>query len=176
MKYTPAGGYVQRCKDHLHHSDFVEGGSQKQEDRPKPVLRNALTMIVEHQPKPKRKKKMAKRNPFVYNNVTLVRVVDGDTVRLRVDLGFHLFFEDNFRLADIDTPEVRGAEKAQGLVAKGALETMIAEECEHGDGIKIQTYKEGKFGRWLTTLISRKTGDTLNQRMITEGYAKPYGK
>ncbi len=118
---------------------------------------------------------MAKRNPFVYNNVTLVRVVDGDTVRLRVDLGFHLFFEDNFRLADIDTPEVRGAEKAKGLVAKGALETMIAEECENGEGIKIQTYKEGKFGRWLTTLISRKTGDTLNQRMITEGYAKPYG-
>lgn len=118
---------------------------------------------------------MDKRQPFVYHNVELVRVVDGDTVRLRVDVGFHMTFEDNFRLADIDAPEVRGSEKVEGMRSKTALEQMIAEECEHHHGIKIQTFKEGKFGRWLVNLISISSGQVLNQRMITEGYAKPYG-
>lgn len=105
----------------------------------------------------------------------LVRVVDGDTVRLRVDVGFHLTFEENFRLADIDTPEVRGKEKVEGLRSKAAMEQMLAEEIEQGEGIKIQTFNEGKFGRWLATIISVKTGASLNQRMLTEGYAKRYG-
>lgn len=118
---------------------------------------------------------MDKHYPFVYHNVQLIRVVDGDTVRLKVDVGFHMTFEDNFRLADINAPEPRGAEKVAGLKSKVALEQMIAEEYEQHSGLKIVTYKEGKFGRWLVSLLSHETGESLNNRMITEGHAKPYG-
>ena len=37
----------------------------------------------------------------------LVRVVDGDTVDLDIDLGFHITVRERFRLAGIDTPELR---------------------------------------------------------------------
>lgn len=56
---------------------------------------------------------------------TLDRVVDGDTVYLVVDLGFHIQVRMSFRLLGIDTPEVRGEERPEGLVAKAALEAML---------------------------------------------------
>ena len=71
-------------------------------------------------------------------DATVVRVVDGDTVRLKlskiftqqIDFGFHITenmstsksVEMNFRLLGVDTPEVRGKERPAGLKVKAALE------------------------------------------------------
>ena len=43
----------------------------------------------------------------MYNyKAKVVRVVDGDTVDLKVDLGFHISANERFRIKDIDTPEI----------------------------------------------------------------------
>ena len=47
----------------------------------------------------------------------LVRVIDGDTVKLRVDCGFNVTFTDNFRLHGINAPEMRGSDKVAGAAS-----------------------------------------------------------
>ena len=136
-------------------------------------------------------------------NAKIIRVVDGDTVDAILtlepqrliqmggkdmmwwDFGFSFFAPvadasrlprtiQRIRLTGIDTPEVRGSEKAEGLVSSAALTKMIeTEELVHDGGIQIQTEKKGKFGRYLGTLFTS-GGVNLNEEMILQGYAKKY--
>ena len=112
----------------------------------------------------------------------LIRVVDGDTVRLRlfkdIDIGFYveqtISTEMNFRLRGMDTPEVRGEERPEGLIAKAALEEMI----EEAEFLRAVTFKPDKYGRWLVDLFATYDDEVeevcLNDRLIDEGYAVPY--
>lgn len=97
----------------------------------------------------------------------LVRIVDGDTVELRIDVGFHFWFRYNVRLMGIDTPEVRGETKAAGLAASAALREKI-----EGKELFVRTYAPDKYGRWLATLFV--DGEDINQWLIDNGFAKPY--
>lgn len=101
----------------------------------------------------------------------LRKVVDGDTVDLDVDLGFHVWKRVRFRLARIDAPEVRGEHKVAGKVSKaavievlGAADTMLWVESE----------KTGKYGRWIGE-ISFKEADgftaNLSDYLVDNGYA-----
>ncbi len=94
---------------------------------------------------------------------TLVRVVDGDTLRLRVDLGFRLSFEDNFRIADIDAPEVRGEERPQGLLAKAWSENWLA-----GKKLVIKSHKHGKY-RWVVEVCA--DGEDFGEEIVKAGHA-----
>ena len=52
------------------------------------------------------------------------RVVDGDTLDLDIDLGFHITLSERVRLMGIDTPETRSRdpiEKSSGLIAKDVV-------------------------------------------------------
>ena len=116
-----------------------------------------------------------KYHRFVYNNVKLIRVLDGDTVELEINLGYHLTFRDRFRLVRIDAPETnRKATREAGNKSKMALEQMLLEEIDEADGIWIESFKKDSFGRWLCEIYSHKSGESLNQRMLTEGHAVPY--
>ncbi|MBW8034201.1 MAG: nuclease [Planctomycetes bacterium] len=97
----------------------------------------------------------------------LIRVIDGDTVDLKVDLGFKVFVEIRFRLNGIDTPETRGDEKEAGLAAKKFLIEALGDR-----DIKVASEKTGKFGRWLGTLFV--AGSDINELMINQGHAVPY--
>lgn len=100
-------------------------------------------------------------------SATVVRWVDGDTVDLRVDLGFHTFVETRFRLYGIDTPE-RGQKNhdeawhlAETLAPVGAVVT-------------IHSYKNAdKYGRWLAEIITA-TGTSVNNGLLTAALAVPY--
>lgn len=100
----------------------------------------------------------------------LVRVVDGDTVDLDVDLGFHVRVRERFRLYGINAPEVRTRdleEKARGKAASDRLREIL----EGADEIVVETFKDrqGKFGRWLARLY---VGDTVvNALLVEEGHA-----
>jgi micrococcal nuclease len=103
--------------------------------------------------------------------VVLDRVVDGDTVDLWVDLGFRVTTKKRFRLASIDAPEMRGKTHAAGIEAKNRLRSLI---IGAGEGLTVASEKTGKWGRWLGTLYDA-SGNSINQRMIDEGHATPYG-
>ena len=104
---------------------------------------------------------------------TIVRVVDGDTVDVDIDLGFDTWrCGERLRLYGIDTPECRtrdAEEKAAGFLAKEFVEDAL-----HVGGIyRLQTKEKGKFGRYLGTIYL--TDDTsINAALVTEHLAVPY--
>jgi micrococcal nuclease len=100
----------------------------------------------------------------------VLRVIDGDTVELDIDLGFDIRHRCVARLRGINAPEITGATKYEGLRSTNALIKML------GDGdveITTEYHRErDKYGRCVVTI--RKDGADINQRMIDEGYAMPY--
>ena len=80
----------------------------------------------------------------------MVKVVDGDTVDVDIDLGFGVWMRDQrIRLYGIDTPESRTSddkEKVYGLAAKD----FVVKWTNAGD-LSLKTFKDdrGKFGRIL---------------------------
>lgn len=109
----------------------------------------------------------------------VVRIVDGDTLIVRVDLGFYITQEIRLRLRGIDAPEPKGITRQAGLKATEFVETELAGDPE----LAIRTYKIGKWGRFIADVFyapsgSRtvdvfKNGTHLNQRLLEEGHAKP---
>ena len=85
---------------------------------------------------------------YEYKITKVLKVVDGDTVDVILDLGFDMFKKERVRLAGIDTPESRtkdSEEKELGIDAKEFLERRMM-ECEE---LWVQTEKDGKYGRML---------------------------
>ena len=105
----------------------------------------------------------------------IVRVVDGDTVRLLVELGFNMRFEDNFRLARINAPEVRGEQKALGIPSKRFLEDLLARLDLNGFTFSVKSEKHGKF-RWLAELYVQENSLNINDHMVEAGMAEYYQK
>lgn len=106
-------------------------------------------------------------------NCTIVRVVDGDSVYVDIDLGFDTWRRGELiRLYGVDTPECRSRsaiEKKAGLLAKGFVMQMLHE----GGTYKLTTKEKGKFGRYLGTI--KIDGElTINAALITEHLAVPY--
>jgi micrococcal nuclease len=97
---------------------------------------------------------------------TVVRWIDGDTVELTLDLGFHIKFTDHFRLFGIDTPE-------RGRVGATAAKDRANELAPAGSRILARTSKGDKYGRWLT-ILSESTGVEVNSTLLNEGHAKLY--
>jgi micrococcal nuclease len=77
----------------------------------------------------------------------LHRVIDGDTVDLIVDLGFTVKVQTRFRLLDLDTPEIRGPEREEGIAARLFLEELLTR-----GPLTVESHKTGKYGRWLAEL------------------------
>jgi micrococcal nuclease len=101
----------------------------------------------------------------------VIRIVDGDTVELNVDLGFKVWCRMTVRLAGIDAPE-RNTEA--GKVAMDALKFMIASSRVY---IETQKDSQEKFGRYLATIYlfsGNGEGVSVNDLMLKGGYAKPY--
>ena len=86
---------------------------------------------------------------------TVIKVVDGDTIDVDIDLGFDIILSNQrIRLAGIDTPESRTRdleEKKFGLLAK----EMVESYCPVGSTVTLRTSKDerGKFGRILGDFI-----------------------
>ena len=97
-------------------------------------------------------------------------VYDGDTITVDIDLGFDLTLNgQKIRLYGINTPEVKGEEREQGLVVRDWLRSQIL-----GQSILLETIKDkrGKFGRMLGLI--HYNGSIINQVMIDKGYAVEY--
>ena len=110
---------------------------------------------------------------FEYN-CKMVRVVDGDTVDVDIDLGFGVWLrKQRIRLYAIDTPESRTSddvEKVYGLAAKD----FLIKWTNAGD-LTLKTFKDGKgkFGRILGELWFGKTHN-INQILVDNHHAVRY--
>jgi micrococcal nuclease len=103
-------------------------------------------------------------------------VVDGDTIDVLIDLGFDILFQSRVRLAGIDTPESRTkdlAEKALGLESKEYLKKHLKD----AKSVVIKTEKmdsSEKYGRILGWVYINGDTESLNDKMINDGYAWGY--
>lgn len=104
--------------------------------------------------------------PLYTYKATVMRWVDGDTVWLRVDLGFRLWMEEDFRLFGIDTPEHN---KPGGTEATTFSKAMAPE----GTQVILKSYKDpDKYGRWLADVFVG--NDSVNTALIASGNAVSY--
>ena len=118
---------------------------------------------------------MSQQNEY---DVTVVKVVDGDTVDVDIDLGFNIQLKDErVRIMGIDTPESRTSDKVEklfGLAAKERLYSLLEKDAKlittedrNGEDMK------GKFGRILGDFRAA-DGRLVTEIMIEEGHCVPY--
>ena len=110
----------------------------------------------------------------------IVRVVDGDTVDVDIDLGFGIWMhKERIRVYGIDTPESRTrdvTEKVFGKLATEVVKTFLPEGSMQ-TLVTVQD-KAGKFGRVLGKFLiydakeDRQT--TLNEWMVKNHFAVEY--
>lgn len=116
---------------------------------------------------------------FVYPNVTVTGVYDGDTVYLDIDKGFHDWrlsrnqagkFTLSYRLLRIDAPEIRPlATREAGVASRDYLAALVL-----GQRVIVQTKQDpDSFGRYLIEMWLP-DGRNVNDLMMASGHATPY--
>lgn len=98
----------------------------------------------------------------------VIKVIDGDTLHVRVDLGFEVSIFETIRLTGVNAPEHNkpgGAEATEWLRSK-ALNTTI----------RLVTKKDRreKYGRYLATIFLPGEAVSVNDQLVAAGHAVPY--
>jgi|TARA_A100001011_G_scaffold342251_1_gene375641 micrococcal nuclease len=107
----------------------------------------------------------------------VVRVIDGDTVDVDVDLGFGIWQKnERVRIMGIDTPESRTRDKIEkkfGLAAKAKLKSILGKDTVLKTTInKKGVDMKGKFGRVLGDFLQN--DKSVAKIMCETGHAVPY--
>ena len=108
----------------------------------------------------------------------IIKVVDGDTVDVDLDLGFGVWLNnERVRIMGIDTPESRTSDKVEkifGQAAKDRLISLLGSEAtldtminKNGENMK------GKFGRILGNFRTM-NGENVADVLMNEGHAVAY--
>lgn len=105
-------------------------------------------------------------------NARVVKVVDGDTIDCIVDLGFYITANIRFRLLGVDTPETNSKDPVIKAIALNAKD-FIAKQLLN-KSVVVEVTKTDKYGRWLAKVFEEDTQLSINEQLITLGYAKAY--
>ena len=122
----------------------------------------------------------SRKRCYNFRVVSVDRVLDGDTIDVTIDLGFDLYKKERVRVAGVDTPEKRTRnleEKALGIDATNWLKEKLDSTIAGDDELTVRTVLDGgvgKYGRLLGWLYIGDGELSLNEKMITEGYAWEY--
>lgn len=127
---------------------------------------------------------MIKEINLYHYKAKVVRVVDGDTIKVDIDLGFGLHNKGTkgkgatLRFNNYNAPESRGEEKELGKVATKYLKTLLPV----GSELIIHTLDVDSFGRWLADIyffyqVTPETQPTmvnLINHLVEQGYGVCY--
>ncbi len=132
----------------------------------------------------------SRKSCYNFRVTEINRVLDGDTIDVTIDLGFDLYKKERVRVAGVDTPEKRTRdleEKKLGLDATKWLKDKLEGAIDGDDELSIRTELVGGVGKYGRLLGWLYIGDcllgwlyigdsdlSLNEQMITEGYAHAY--
>ena len=103
---------------------------------------------------------------------TLLSIVDGDTLKLEVDLGFRVRVREVFRLSRINCPELLTLD---GMKARA----FVADTLAKATALKVRSSRSEKYGRWLAEVLfqTKETGaqwHNLNSLLLEAKHAKPF--
>lgn len=108
---------------------------------------------------------LGKTRDYIYN-ADLIRIIDGDTIEVDLDLGFRITQRIPVRLAHINAPEMRTPE---GKAAKEHLAVIMGTQT-----MLLKTFKpKDKYGRYLAEVYVQ--GTLINKKMVLDGHATKYG-
>lgn len=105
---------------------------------------------------------------------TIVEVIDGDTIRCHIDLGWGMVKLDDIRIANIDTPEIRGwraqYEGEAGQAAKAKVAQLVH---EYGSDVVIRSksFAIGKYGRCIADVWFPGCDESLGSMLVSAGLA-----
>ena len=122
----------------------------------------------------------SRKSCYNFRVISIDKVLDGDTIDVTIDLGFDLYKKERVRVAGVDTPEKRTRdleEKELGIDATNWLKEKLDGAISGDDDLVIRTELVGgvgKYGRLLGWLYIGDGELSLNEQMITEGYAWAY--
>ena len=123
---------------------------------------------------PRRGPTLGDPTDFSYRINKVVKIIDGDTIDVILDLGFDILHKSRVRLFGIDTPESRTRnleEKKRGLISKAFLKNKI----KLAKKLTIKTHKgseTGKFGRILGDVFV--DGKSVNMMLCKANHAVQY--
>ena len=121
-----------------------------------------------------------RKSCYNFRVTEIVKVLDGDTIDVIIDLGFDLYKKERVRVAGVDTPEKRTRdleEKELGIHATNWLKEKLEGAISGDDDLVIRTELVGgvgKYGRLLGWLYIGDEDLSINEQMIAEGYAWEY--
>lgn len=109
---------------------------------------------------------------YEYKIKEIIKVYDGDTITVVIDLGFGVFRKEILRFALIDTPEVRGEERPDGLISRDWLRDRLFVAEAEGKDIIIRTIQDskGKYGRYIAEVFIDDI--SINKQLVAEGLAE----
>jgi len=110
------------------------------------------------------------------NACKIIRVIDGDTIDVEIDLGFKLRTTQRIRLIGVDTPEMTGKDKVNGQHAKDFVQAWCLDnETDLEFDFLIETTKTDSFGRYLGDLRTI-ANESLTETLIYFEHGKRYEK
>jgi len=111
---------------------------------------------------------------YTYRVKEIVKIYDGDTIQVILDLGFGIYKHETIRLLGIDTPELRGDEYESGIISRDYLRERLYLAYEMNKEIFIKTTKDkqGKYGRYLGVVFVEETD--INEELLSLGLAEVY--
>lgn len=103
----------------------------------------------------------------------MLKVVDGDTIDLDVDLGLRVHVHERIRLLGINAPELHSSNADEREAAKKASDFLRSLTANGDLTVKTQKDSQEKYGRYLGTLFDS-TGLNINEELIKAGHATAY--
>ena len=103
-----------------------------------------------------------------------ISIYDGDTITVTLDLGFNIKKREKIRFYGINAPELKGIERADGLISKTFLKSLIDDAILKDKNIYIKTIKDSqeKYGRYLGVLFIEDLN--VNLKLVEEGLARTF--
>ena len=104
---------------------------------------------------------------YIYN-AYVTSVYDGDTITCNINCGFGVELKkQKIRLFGLNTPEVRGEEKIEGIISRDKLRERILDKEIL---LKTKKDKKGKYGRYLGVIYLGE--ENINEWLLESGLAK----
>ena len=100
-----------------------------------------------------------------------ISIYEGDTITVTLDLGFNIKKREKIRFYGINAPELKGPERADGLISKTFLKSLIDDAIQKDKNIYVKTIKDSqeKYGRYLGVLFIDDLN--VNLKLLEEGLA-----
>lgn len=108
---------------------------------------------------------------YEYKITQVLKVVDGDTLDVLIDVGFNMLRKERIRINRVDAPETNSKNELEKKLGQDAKE-FVSEWVESQNNMTIKTFKDDKYGRILGEIYG--DDNCLNDLLIENGLAWEY--